>query len=66
MSGPLSGVRVLDLSRMDSAISWLANVGENYLVSREVPRRYGNAHANIVPYQAFHANDGYLTVGIGS
>jgi crotonobetainyl-CoA:carnitine CoA-transferase CaiB-like acyl-CoA transferase len=56
----------IDVSLMDSAISWLANVGENYLVSGEVPRRYGNAHASIVPYQVFRSSDGCLAVGIGT
>ncbi len=51
---------------MDSAISWLANVGENYLVSEEVPQRYGNGHASIVPYQVFRSSDGSLAVGIGT
>jgi crotonobetainyl-CoA:carnitine CoA-transferase CaiB-like acyl-CoA transferase len=56
----------VDLSLMDSALSWLANVGENYLVSGEVSGRFGNAHASIVPYQVFRASDGFLAVGIGN
>jgi len=56
----------VDLSLMDSALSWLANVGENYLVSGEVSGRFGNAHASIVPYQVFRAADGFLAVGIGN
>ncbi|MBI5906275.1 MAG: CoA transferase [Deltaproteobacteria bacterium] len=56
----------IDLSLMDSAISWLANVGSNYLVSGEVGGRYGNAHANIVPYQVFRAKDRRIAVGIGN
>ncbi|MFZ2223068.1 MAG: CoA transferase [Candidatus Deferrimicrobium sp.] len=56
----------IDLSLMDSAISWLANVGSNYLVSGEVCGRYGNAHANIVPYQVFLAKDRQIAVGIGN
>jgi formyl-CoA transferase len=51
---------------MDSAISWLANVGSNFLVSGEVCGRYGNAHANIVPYQVFRAKDRHIAVGIGN
>jgi glutaryl-CoA transferase len=56
----------IDVALMDSALSWLANVGENYLVSGEVSGRFGNAHASIVPYQVFHASDGFLAVGIGN
>ncbi|MGE5246704.1 MAG: CaiB/BaiF CoA transferase family protein [Verrucomicrobiota bacterium] len=56
----------IDVSLMDSALSWLANVGENYLVSGEVSGRFGNAHASIVPYQVFRASDGFLAVGVGN
>ena len=56
----------IDLALMDSALSWLANVGGNYLVSGNVPGRFGNAHATIVPYQVFRSKDGHLAVGIGN
>jgi formyl-CoA transferase len=47
-------------------VAWLANVASNYLVSGQVPRRYGNAHPNIVPYQSFRAKDGFFTLGVGN
>ncbi len=56
----------IDISLLDSQIAWLANVGSNYLVSGETPKRYGNAHPNIVPYQTFKASDGYFAVAIGN
>jgi formyl-CoA transferase len=56
----------IDISLLDSQIAWLANVGSNYLVSGEIPKRYGNAHPNIVPYQTFKACDGYFALGIGN
>lgn len=56
----------IDISLLDSHLAWLANVGSNYLVSGEVPPRYGNAHPNIVPYQAFATNDGWLVVAVGN
>ncbi len=56
----------IDISLLDSQLAWLANVGSNYLVSGEKPRRYGNAHPNIVPYQTFRARDGYFALGIGN
>ncbi len=40
----------LDISLFDSQIGMLANVASNYLISGNLPKRYGNAHANIVPY----------------
>lgn len=50
------GQRV-DVSLLQAAMGWLANVGQNYLVSGQDPKRYGNAHPNIVPYQVFQAKD---------
>ena len=56
----------IDISLLDSQVAWLANVGSNYLISGEIPIRYGNAHPNIVPYQTFKASDGYFALGIGN
>jgi formyl-CoA transferase len=56
----------IDVSLFDSQLGWLANVGQNYLVSEKPPERYGNAHANIVPYEIFETADGYLALGIGN
>jgi formyl-CoA transferase len=55
----------LDISLFDSQIGWLANVASNYLVSGNLPKRYGNAHANIVPYQSFRASDGWFVMTVG-
>ena len=56
----------LDISLFDSQLSMLANVASNYLVSGNLPKRYGNAHANIVPYQSFQASDGWFVVAVGN
>ena len=56
----------IDISLLDSTVSWLANVASAYLVTEKNPKRYGNAHASIVPYQAFHASDGYFVVAVGN
>lgn len=56
----------IDIALLDSQIALLANVGSNYLCSAEVPERWGNAHASIVPYQAFQAKDDYLILAIGN
>ncbi len=50
----------IDMSLLDSHLAWLGNVGSNYLLSGEVPPRYGNAHPNIVPYQALATADGWV------
>jgi crotonobetainyl-CoA:carnitine CoA-transferase CaiB-like acyl-CoA transferase len=56
----------LDISLFDSQIGMLANVGSNYLISGNLPKRYGNAHANIVPYQSFQASDAWFIVAVGN
>ncbi|HET7144635.1 MAG TPA: CoA transferase [Anaerolineales bacterium] len=56
----------LDISLFDSQLGWLANVAGNYLISGNVPKRYGNAHPNIVPYQSFQASDGWFAIAVGN
>ena len=56
----------IDISLLDAQVSWLANVGMNYLVSGQPPKRHGNAHPNIVPYETFPTADGYLAVAAGN
>ncbi len=56
----------LDISLFDSQLGWLANIASNYLISGSLPRRYGNAHANIVPYQSFRARDAWFVIAVGN
>jgi formyl-CoA transferase len=56
----------IDISLLDSQVAWLANVASNYLISGEEPQRFGNAHANIVPYQTFKAKDEYFALAVGN
>ncbi|WP_296947009.1 CaiB/BaiF CoA-transferase family protein [uncultured Massilia sp.] len=56
----------IDMSLLDTQVAMLANVGSNYLNSGKRPRRWGNAHANIVPYQTFACRDGHLIVATGN
>lgn len=56
----------IDMALLDVQVATLANQATNYLVSGEVPRRYGNAHPNIVPYQAFATRDGHMILAIGN
>jgi crotonobetainyl-CoA:carnitine CoA-transferase CaiB-like acyl-CoA transferase len=44
----------------------LANQGLNYLVSKEIPKRIGNSHPNIVPYQEFPVADGHIIIATGN
>jgi len=56
----------IDVPLLSAGVAMLANVGSNYLVSGELPKRYGNAHPNIVPYQTFRTRDGWITVAVGN
>lgn len=56
----------IDISLLDTQIALLSYVASNYLVSGQVPRRYGNGHPNLVPYQSFQASDGYLAFAAGN
>jgi len=56
----------IDLALLDVQVATLANQGMNFLVSGKVPQRHGNAHPNIVPYQAFATSDGHVVVAVGN
>lgn len=56
----------IDLALVDSQIAWLINGGLNYLTSGNVPKRLGNQHPNIVPYQVFACSDGHMIVAAGN
>lgn len=56
----------IDLALLDTQVAWLANEGLNYLTSGDVPRRRGNAHPNIVPYQLFDTADDPFILAVGN
>jgi crotonobetainyl-CoA:carnitine CoA-transferase CaiB-like acyl-CoA transferase len=57
----------LDMALFDSQLTWLANVGSSYLNADASPKRWGNAHPNIVPYEMFHGSDNrHFVVGAGT
>jgi crotonobetainyl-CoA:carnitine CoA-transferase CaiB-like acyl-CoA transferase len=56
----------VDAALVDSTVGVLANQALNFLVSGDVPKRIGNTHPNIVPYQVFEASDGYIIVATGN
>jgi crotonobetainyl-CoA:carnitine CoA-transferase CaiB-like acyl-CoA transferase len=56
----------IDLALLDVQIATLANQGMNYLASGKAPKRHGNAHPNIVPYQAFATCDGHIVAAVGN
>ena len=56
----------IDLALYDSQIAWLINAATTYFVGGQLPGRWGNAHPNIVPYQAFATADGHVIVAVGN
>jgi crotonobetainyl-CoA:carnitine CoA-transferase CaiB-like acyl-CoA transferase len=56
----------VDAALVDATVGVLANQALNYLVSGEIPKRIGNAHPNIVPYQVFPVADGHIIIATGN
>jgi len=56
----------IDMALLDTQVASLANLGQSYLTSGEVPPRLGNAHAAVVPYQVFKTADGHIVLAIGN
>ena len=56
----------VDLSLLDVGVAVLANQAMNHLIGGTEPKRLGNAHPNIVPYQVFPASDGHLIIACGN
>jgi crotonobetainyl-CoA:carnitine CoA-transferase CaiB-like acyl-CoA transferase len=59
------GARI-EVPLFEATLSWLANRGQEYLVSGEDKGRMGNAHPTIVPYQTFEASDKPVAVAVGN
>src|SRR5215210_4238548 len=56
----------LDMALMDAQVAVLGYQAINYFVSGVVPKRLGNGHPNIVPYDVFPAADGSIILAIGN
>ncbi|OFW98872.1 MAG: CoA-transferase [Alphaproteobacteria bacterium RIFCSPHIGHO2_12_FULL_63_12] len=56
----------LDVALLDCQIAMLANQASNFLISGAAPRRLGNAHPNIAPYQVFETKDGHIVIAVGN
>jgi crotonobetainyl-CoA:carnitine CoA-transferase CaiB-like acyl-CoA transferase len=55
-----------DLALADCTLASLVNVAQGALLTGERPRRWGNAHPQIVPYEAFATADGHLVLAVGA
>ncbi|WP_338243652.1 CaiB/BaiF CoA transferase family protein [Aurantiacibacter hainanensis] len=58
--------QLVDMALFDVMVGTLANQATNYLASGRSPKRMGNSHPNIVPYEAYEAKDGWLIVAVGN
>jgi crotonobetainyl-CoA:carnitine CoA-transferase CaiB-like acyl-CoA transferase len=56
----------IDISMLDVMVAFSTVQGMNYLSTGEVPKRLGNQHPNIVPYQAFKTGDGDMILAVGN
>jgi formyl-CoA transferase len=56
----------IDMALLDTQVAMLANMASNFHSSGKPPKRWGNAHANIVPYQTFACADGHIIVATGN
>jgi len=56
----------IDTALVDTQVGLLSNQALNYLVSGKIPKRAGNTHPNIVPYQVFPVADGHVIVATGN
>ncbi|MBI4495415.1 MAG: CoA transferase [Deltaproteobacteria bacterium] len=54
----------ISLNLLAMQLATLINIGSNYLIGGILPRRWGSAHPNIIPYEAHRARDDYLIIGV--
>jgi crotonobetainyl-CoA:carnitine CoA-transferase CaiB-like acyl-CoA transferase len=58
--------QLIDMALFDAQLAMLANVGSAYLVTGEEPKRFGNAHASVVPYQVLPTADSDIVLAVGN
>ena len=56
----------VSVSLFDAQLAWLGNRATEVLVAGVEPERFGNAHPSLVPYETFHAADGFVNLAVGS
>lgn len=62
-----SGIgQFVDVALLDGQVAWLTNIAASYFATGQRPKKLGNAHPNIVPYQPFKARDKYIIIAVGS
>ena len=56
----------IDMALLDVQVAIMATMASNYLTTGVAPKRWGNAHPNVVPYQTFQTQDGWIIVATGN
>jgi len=56
----------IDIALFDCMLSVLANQAQNYFTTGRTPKRKGNAHPNLMPYEEFQAQDGHMVIACGN
>ena len=56
----------IDVALVDAQTTWLANIGGSYFATGERPRRLGNIHPTITPYQPVRAKDKMMIIAVGT
>ena len=57
----------IDISLLDSTVSWMTYMAANYFATGKNPERMGSAHPTIVPYQCFETSEGqFITLAVGN
>jgi crotonobetainyl-CoA:carnitine CoA-transferase CaiB-like acyl-CoA transferase len=56
----------IDMALLDVAVGVMANQAMNYLATGTPPGRVGNTHPNLVPYQVFQCDDGFVIIAVGN
>lgn len=58
--------QIVDIGMLDGAAALLTYQAGNYFTTGEPPRRLGNRHPTIVPYEVFNASDGEVVIAVGN
>ncbi|WP_117192474.1 CaiB/BaiF CoA transferase family protein [Rhizobium terrae] len=56
----------VDMALLDVQAGILANQNMNYLISGIAPKKLGNVHPNISPYEVVPTGDGHLILAVGN
>jgi crotonobetainyl-CoA:carnitine CoA-transferase CaiB-like acyl-CoA transferase len=56
----------IDMALLDCIVAFGANQAASYMMTGNIPKRYGNGHPSVVPYQVFATQDGHIIVAVGN